>query len=213
MYLNILHKLQKTGVKLLAVSKTKSADTIQHFYNIGHRDFGENKVQELVQKHSELPKDIRWHMIGHLQRNKVKLIIPFIHLIHSVDSLRLAEKINIEAAKVNKVVDILIQIEISDEISKFGWNYNDLILHTTELYALKNIRIKGFMGMAKNTTNETEIQQEFQLIKNHFHSFQTLVNQECFDELSIGMSSDYHIAIKEGATIVRIGSLIFGNRK
>ncbi len=211
MYKEILQSLQKKSVKLLAVSKTKSVTTIQKFYDKGQRDFGENRVQEMVEKHAQLPQDINWHLIGHLQRNKVKYIVQFVHLIHSVDSLRLAKKINEEASKINRTVDILVQIEISDEKTKFGWNYHDFIESKKELLDLENIRLVGFMGMAKNTTDEDIIREEFQEIKSHFKKFKSIINQSYFTELSIGMSSDYLIAVEEGATIVRIGSLIFGS--
>lgn len=213
MYQTILNKLKKEGVKLLAVSKTQSASTIHHFYQKGQGSFGENKVQELLHKHEELPKDIEWHFIGHLQRNKVKHIVSFIHLIHAVDSLRLAQKIDHEAKKINKVVDILIQIRISSEISKFGWIYDDVCLQYEELLKLKNIRIVGFMGMATNTIEKGTIRNEFNQINKSFKDFQKRLNKSYFKELSIGMSSDYQLAVKEGATIVRIGSLIFGKRE
>lgn len=212
MYDKVIESLSHNNVQLVAVSKTKPIEAIQTIYNKGQRHFGENKVQELVDKQSVLPSNIKWHFIGHLQRNKVKYIVPFVHLIHSVDSLRLAQKINEEAVKIDKVIDILIQISISKELTKFGWNYEDVLIHQKALDELSNIRIVGFMGMATNTKDKLEIKKEFSQIRTHFQNYKTIINKDYFKELSIGMSSDYIIALEESATLVRIGSLIFGAR-
>ncbi len=216
---NIKRFLQSvpSHVKVVAVSKTKPVDLIMEVYNEGHKVFGENKIQELTAKSQNLPSDIEWHMIGHLQSNKVKFISPFISLIHSVDSLKLLEIINKEGQKHNRVIDVLLQIYIADEETKFGLDEQELtgLLSSAEFIVLQNIRIKGLMGMATFTDNERKIRAEFrklvQIFKNTKGSF--FRNAEYFSELSMGMSNDYKIAIEEGATIIRIGSLIFGERK
>jgi PLP dependent protein len=204
------------NVKLVAVSKTKSVEEIMQAYQTGHRIFGENKVQEIIKKHELLPKDIDWHFIGHLQRNKVKQIIPFVSLIHSVDSLRLLEKINEEAKNINKIVNCLFQIHIAQEETKFGFSQEELVqlLPSSEFKELQNIRICGLMGMATYTENIDQLKKEFSLIKTLFDTLVEIyfINNKYFKELSIGMSGDYKIAVEHGSTMVRIGSHIFGER-
>ena len=212
-----VNKIIKDGHSLLvAVSKTYSAESILEAYNVGQRIFGENKVQELVQKYEVLPKDIQWHLIGHLQTNKVKLIAPFVALIHSVDSLKLLNEINKEGAKNNRVIAILLQLYIADEETKFGFSFEEVeaILSSEVLELFDNIKIVGFMGMATNTDDQTKIRLEFHALKLFFDKCKSLyavANVE-LQELSMGMSSDYKIAIEEGSTLVRIGSSIFGKR-
>ncbi len=201
---------------LVAVSKTKPVSALEEAYNQGIRDFGENKVQEMVDKHAHLPKDINWHMIGHLQRNKVKYIVPFVHLIHGVDSMKLLLEINKEGEKINRVVNCLLQIHIATEETKFGLSIEEAkeLIFSDEMSKLSHIKIQGLMGMASFTENENQIQKEFQVIKGLFEEFQhqTLPSNVSMNELSIGMSGDYLIAQKEGSTMVRIGSAIFGAR-
>jgi pyridoxal phosphate enzyme (YggS family) len=206
----------KYKASLVAVSKTKSNAEILEVYAAGQRIFGENKVQELVYKEIQLPKDIEWHLIGHLQRNKVKYIAPFVHLIHAVDSLKLAEEINKEAAKNNRIIPILLQIYIANEETKFGFDWEILLkaLEDNELQNLKHISIQGVMGMATFTEDVTQIRQEFQSLKRHFDYLKTNFFQdlESFKEISMGMSGDYKIALEEGSTMIRVGSAIFGSR-
>ncbi len=203
-------------VTVVAVSKTKPVESVLEAYESGHKVFGENKVQELTAKFNELPKDIEWHMIGHLQRNKVKYIAPFVSLIHSVDSYKLLNEINKEAAKNKRVIDCLLQVHIAREESKFGLNENEIhaLLNSTEYKDLKNIRIKGVMGMATFTSNPGELRDEFRTLKKIFEQLKSdyFIGKPFFSELSMGMSNDYKIAIEEGSTMVRIGSLIFGAR-
>ncbi len=212
-------KLELTGtsVELIAVSKTKSIEEILEAYQAGQRVFGENQVQELVEKQEQLPKDIQWHLIGHLQSNKVKYIASFIHLIHSVDSFKLLQEINKQALKNNRVIDCLLQVYIADEETKFGLGYDELIelLRSEELVELKNIRIVGLMGIATNTDKERQIKEEFKELVVLFDGIKQSFfrKDDYFKEKSIGMSSDYKIAIECGSTMVRIGSTIFGNRK
>lgn len=201
---------------LVAVSKTKPISAIQEAYEAGIRDFGENKVQEIIEKAPSLPADIRWHMIGHLQRNKVKYIVPFIHLIHSVDSLRLLEKINNEAKKINKTIHCLLQVHIAKEGTKFGWDKEELnaFLLGDKIKSMHNIRIIGLMGMATNTESQEVITEEFRTLKTLFEYFKAQPLPETVEmkEISMGMSSDYLLAQQEGSTMVRIGSAIFGSR-
>ncbi len=196
-------------VTLVAVSKTKPEADIQEAYKAGQRIFGENKVQELAQKAEHLPKDIKWHMIGHLQTNKVKYIAPFVALIHGVDSLKLLTEINKRAAQNNRTINCLIQVHIAQESSKFGFGIDEIEEVLSQAKALKNIKIKGLMGMASFTTDTKQITQEFKLLKD---TFETIKNTE-IDILSMGMSGDYTIAINQGSTMIRVGSAIFGNRK
>ena len=202
--------------KLVAVSKTKPNEDLLEAYNAGNRIFGENKVQELVSKAEVLPKDIEWHMIGHLQRNKVKHIAPFVHLIHAVDSHKLLKEINKQAAKNNRVINCLLQVHIAEEEAKFGFDENELkqIVQDAELTALPNIKIIGLMGMATNTSNQKQIQLEFKRLGVLFNELKKLSLPTNVDmkELSMGMSGDYKLALNEGSTMVRIGSSIFGLR-
>ncbi len=203
-------------VKLIAVSKTKSAEQILEAYYSGYKIFGENKVQELAGKYELLPKDIEWHMVGHLQTNKVKYIVPFVSLIHGVDSLKLMIEINKQALKYHRIVDCLLQVRIAREESKFGLNFAEvkLILESDDYQKLNNIRILGVMGMASFTDNTGTIRDEFKELVRIFKSIRQdyFADMPEFKELSMGMSSDYKIAIEEGSTMVRIGSQIFGER-
>jgi hypothetical protein len=203
-------------VKLVAVSKTKPNNMILEAYNSGQRVFGENKVQELVQKAESLPRDIEWHMIGHLQSNKVKYIAPFVSLIHGVDSLKLLQVINKEAQKAGRVIPCLLQVHIASEETKFGFSEAELIetLSSPEFKSLKGVEIKGLMGMASFTENQALIQQEFSSLKAIFDQIKQsyFAHDANFCELSMGMSGDFLIAIEQGSTMVRIGSTIFGER-
>ena len=202
---------------LVAISKTKTVDDIQQIYNAGQRVFGENKVQELVQKYELLPKDIQWHMVGNLQSNKVKYIAPFIQLIHSVDSLKLAIEINKQALKHNRVIDILLEIHIAAETNKSGFSEDELIDHLdiNAFNSLQNIRIVGLMGMATNTKSQVLIKNEFSGLTQYFDKIkqQYFSKSDEFSILSMGMSGDYQLALEEGSTMIRIGSAIFGERE
>lgn len=203
-------------VKLIAVSKTKPNKDILEAYNSGHKFFGENKVQDLVKKHDELPKDIEWHYIGHLQRNKVKNIAPFVSLIHAVDSLRLLQKINEEAVKNNRTLNCLLQMHIADESSKFGLDINELkeILSSEEYSSMNRINIVGLMGMATYTEDKAIIKKEFDYLNKCFYDIKKefFSKSDDFKEISMGMSGDYDIAVESGSTMIRIGSIIFGER-
>ena len=216
MYEQIAAQLQQSGTQLVAVSKTKSLEMIQDMYAKGQLIFGENKVQELVDKHEHLPKDIQWHFIGHLQRNKVKYIAPFISLIHSIDSERLLVEINKQAEKNERIIDCLLQFHIAEEQTKFGLEMEEAHqLLTSETYrSLKNIRIVGVMGMGTFTDDEVQVRAEFQRLKNIFDFLKDkyFAQAPYFKEISMGMSGDYEIAIEEGSTMVRIGTLLFGAR-
>ena len=209
-----IKKTLPSSVVLVAVSKTKPAEMIEQAMKNGHLDFGENKVQELVDKHSTLPKNINWHMIGHLQRNKVKYIAPFIHLIHGVDSERLLIEINKQAKKNNRNIDCLLQFHIAKESTKFGFNMDEIyeIFERKKLEELKNINIRGVMGMATFTENKLQIEDEFKQLKNHFTTLSNKLKNDNFNIISMGMSGDYKIAIDCGSNMVRIGSSIFGAR-
>ena len=215
---NIEKIKQETGqnIKLIAVSKTKPVELLMEAYDAGQRLFGENKVQELVTKYEQMPKDIEWHMIGHLQSNKVKYIAPFVGLIHSVDSLKLLEVINHEGIKSNRVIDCLLQIFIANEETKFGLDeqeLNGLIRHVNENAAsYTNVKIFGLMGMATNTDDQNKIRNEFRNLKSIYDKYKFSILNSEFSILSMGMSSDYKIAVEEGSTMVRVGSLIFGDR-
>ena len=198
----------KNEVVLVAVSKTKSNADILQAYNSGQRIFGENKVQELMQKQEELPKDIQWHMIGHLQSNKVKYIAPFVSLIHGADSLKLLKEINKRAAQNKRIIDCLLQIHIATESSKFGFGINEIEETLIAVQEFKNINIKGLMGMATFTNNRTQIRKEFSSLRMVFNQIKT----HQINTLSMGMSGDYQIAIENGSTMIRIGSAIFGAR-
>lgn len=213
---DIQKELQPIGVTLVAISKTKPTEDILEAYHAGQRIFGENMVQELVDKYEQLPKDIEWHLVGHLQTNKVKYIAPFVALIQSVDSLKLLKEINKYAEKSQRVIDCLLQIDISLEETKFGLDHIELIelLESEEYFQLKNIRIRGLMGIATNTDNEKEIKEDFYELKMLFDGIKVSYfrQQESFDTLSMGMSSDYTIAIEKGSNMVRLGSTLFGER-
>lgn len=213
---DIKNEIANSQVELVAVSKTKSVEDIMVAYKAGQRAFGENLVQELVEKYDQLPKDIEWHQIGHLQTNKVKYIAPFIHLIHSVDSLKLLKEIDKQAKKNNRVIDCLLQVFIATEESKFGLDHVELIelLRSEEFEQLENIRIRGLMGIATLTENEKEIKEEFYELKNLFSSIKDSYFRKNanFNILSMGMSSDYKIAIEQGSNMIRLGSTIFGKR-
>lgn len=203
------------NVKLVAVSKTKPDADILEAYNAGYKIFGENKVQELADKYDRLPKDIEWHFIGHLQRNKVKYLAPFVHLIHGVDSLKLLKEINKQATKNDRVIDCLLQFHIANEKAKFGFYKEEVfeLLQSPEFQNLKNIRIVGLMGMATYTDDENLIREEFANLKRYFEEIKDkYLSDNSFSELSIGMSADYKIAIEEGSTMIRLGSSIFGIR-
>lgn len=199
------------NVKLVAVSKTKSINLIESAYKAGQRDFGENKVQELVNKFENLPKDINWHMIGHLQRNKVKYIAPFIYLIQSVDSLRLLIEINKQGIKNNRVINVLVQMDISNDETKFGFSYQEFeeLINKNEIKTLKNICIKGMMGMASFTKDENKIKDEFYSLNKFYKKHKKFLNLEI---LSMGMSGDFKIAINCNSNLIRLGSSIFGDR-
>ena len=202
------------GVTLVAVSKFHPAEVLMEAYDAGQRIFGESRPQELTIKYKELPKDIEWHMIGHLQTNKVKYIAPFVSLIHSVDTMKLAETIDKEAEKCGRTVDVLLQVHIAQEEAKFGWDAGELehFLQNGELTALKNIRIRGVMGMASLTDDTAQVRREFAGLHHVFVTFKEKYLPE-MDVLSMGMSGDYPLAIEEGATMVRVGSSIFGARQ
>ncbi len=204
-------------VTLVAVSKTKPVEMIQAAYDAGQRDFGENKAQDMAAKYPQLPKDIRWHFIGHLQTNKVKYIAPFVSLIHAADSLKVLKEINKQAAKHNRVIDCLLEFHIAREASKFGLDLPSAeeILKTEEYRQMKNIRLCGVMGMATYTDDTEQIRSEFRRLKSIFHFLKEnyFAGAVHFKEISMGMSGDYPIAIEEGATLVRIGSKIFGARE
>ncbi|MBO7220403.1 MAG: YggS family pyridoxal phosphate-dependent enzyme [Alistipes sp.] len=208
-----LHDLLPQGITLVAVSKFHPVEAIKEAYEAGQRIFGESRVQELLIKHETLPKDIEWQMIGHLQTNKVRQIVPFISLVQSVDSVRLIECINREAQRIDRVVDILLEIHIAQEESKTGWRYEELVdyLRSEEFSALKNIRVRGVMGMATNTDDEEIVRADFEQLAHHYNELKPLFGEE-FDTLSMGMSDDYALAIGCGSTMVRIGSSIFGDR-
>ncbi len=217
--MNIQQNLQKikttipSEVTLVAVSKTKPISDLMEAYDTGQRIFGENKIQEMVQKYEQMPKDTQWHMIGHVQTNKVKYIAEFVHLIHGVDSFKLLKEINKQAQKYNRIIDCLLQIKIAKETTKYGISVNDAfnILTSKELSGLKCVRIIGLMGMATFTSNESVVKNEFKFLKSTFEKFKAL-NLE-FKILSMGMSGDYQLAIDCGSTMVRVGSSIFGERR
>ena len=214
--LNNLAKEIPDNVRLVAVSKTKPVEDILEAYNAGQRVFGENKTQELIKKHPELPDDIQWHFIGHLQTNKVKYLVPFVSMIESIDRFKLLKEINKQAFKVERTIDCLLQFHIATEDTKFGLDMEEAeeILNSEEYSDMKNIRICGVMGMATFTSEELIIRKEFRLLKNIFDQIKIKYfnKEDYFREISMGMSGDYKIAIEEGSTIVRLGSAIFGER-
>jgi len=213
---DLLAELQGTNAKLIAVSKTQPVDKIREAFDAGQRIFGENKAQEMMTKYQALPRDIEWHMIGHLQTNKVKYIAPFVTLIHSVDSLKLLREIDKEGRKAGRIIPCLLQVYIAQEETKFGFDPEEVISLPSDpaLSHLKNIKIVGLMGMATLTENEIIIRTEFKSLKKLFDDLQKqqLPDNMEMKELSMGMSADYKIAVKEGSTLVRIGTAIFGNR-
>lgn len=216
-YQSIKQELDAKQVTLVAVSKIKPVEDILKLYELGQRDFGENYVQELVDKQSKLPNDIRWHYIGHLQSNKVKYIAPFVHLIHGVDSFRLLKEINKEAGKNNRVIDVLLQVHIAQEETKFGLNEEELKTiynkNSDGLHELKNVRICGFMGMASFSDDLEKVRVELRSLKLLFDWYADVpIANSQFSILSMGMSGDYKIAMEEGSNMVRIGSLLFGAR-
>ncbi|HXI01267.1 MAG TPA: YggS family pyridoxal phosphate-dependent enzyme [Sphingobacteriaceae bacterium] len=212
----IKEELERVGVRLVAISKTKPAQDVLEAYHAGQRIFGENMVQELIEKQEQLPKDIEWHLVGHLQTNKVKYIASFIGLIHSVDSLKLLQEINKQAVKNNRVIDCLLQIYIADEETKYGLGFDEAIelLRSAEFAMLKNVRLVGVMGIATNTDNIKQIGDEFYELKTFFDGIKQSFfrKEESFKEISMGMSDDYKIAVEKGSTLVRLGSTIFGKR-
>ncbi|MEQ9443874.1 MAG: YggS family pyridoxal phosphate-dependent enzyme [Cyclobacteriaceae bacterium] len=210
-------ELAPSNCKLVAVSKTKPVETMMEAYEAGVRDFGENKVQEMVSKYELMPKDIRWHLIGHLQRNKVKYIAPFVHLIHSVDSIRLLEEINKQAAKHHRTISCLLQAHIAEEESKYGFSDEELfqLIRDETIQHLKYVKVIGLMGMASFTPTEAKVRKEFEHLKLLFEALKyndDLPDQVHMEEISMGMSGDYRIAIEEGSTMVRVGTTIFGER-
>lgn len=209
-------ELQGTGARLVAVAKYHPAEAIREAYDAGQRVFGESHVQELELKQKMLPNDIEWHFIGHLQTNKVKYIVPYVSLIHSVDSMKLLREINKQACKVGRIVDCLLQIHVAQEETKFGFLPTELLdtLQEGEYRQLEHVRIRGLMCMATNTDNENQIRSEFRVAHNAFEEVRERFfhGEENFNELSMGMSDDYRIALEEGSTLVRIGSMLFGPR-
>jgi len=215
-YTQLNKELTSVNVILVAVSKTKPAEDIQTLYNAGQRDFGENYVQELVDKQAALPNNIRWHFIGHLQSNKVKYIAPFAHLVHGVDSIKLLKEINKQAEKNNRVISCLLQVHIAQEETKFGFDEQELLaINATELAQLANVKVTGLMGMASFTEDVNKVREEFKYLKGLFDAFSSKMSavNTSLSTLSMGMSSDYTIAVEEGSTMVRVGSLLFGARE
>jgi PLP dependent protein len=217
-YSDFIEKIKPFGVQLLAVSKTKSVEEIQALYDLGQRDFGENYVQELLEKQAQLPKDIRWHFIGHLQTNKVKFLVPFIYMIQSVDSLKLLLEIDKHASKNQRIVRCLLQIFIAREESKFGLDETELdslmltVNRNRQEGRFSHSQISGCMGMASLTENKIQIREEFIRLRTIFEKIKMSFPTDPVDTLSMGMSSDYPIAIEAGSTMVRLGTLIFGER-
>ncbi|GGH47748.1 alanine racemase [Mangrovimonas yunxiaonensis] len=209
----LINDLPET-VTLVAVSKTKPNSDIMEAYHVGQRDFGENKIQDMVEKADALPKDIRWHMIGHVQRNKVKYMAGFVHLIHGIDNLKLLKEVDKQAQKHNRIIDCLLQIKIAEEDSKFGMTAaHAKTMLQTDVAALKNIRIVGVMGMATFTDNHDQIKNEFQRLKTIFEDLKSIVSPNCeMKTISMGMSGDYPLAIACGSNMIRVGSSIFGAR-
>ena len=209
--------LPATGVQLVAVSKFHPAETIREAYDAGHRCFGESRVQELQQKYDQLPHDIEWHFIGHLQTNKVKYIIPYVAMIHSVDSTRILDEIERQAARVGRVVDCLLEVHVAQEDTKFGFSPQECVdfLESLSAEAYPHVRFRGIMGMASNTDDEVQVKAEFAQLKQLFDKVRAgvMVANTHFDTLSMGMSLDYLLAIEQGSTMVRIGTTIFGERE
>jgi hypothetical protein len=212
----VTQTLEGTGCRLIAVTKTKPLEMLLEAYHAGCKTFGENRVQEMVEKYEQLPKDISWHLIGHLQTNKVKYMAPFVSLVHSVDSLKLLQEIDRQAAKYGRVIECLLQMYIAREETKFGLSFDEAreLLAAPETAALANVRIIGLMGMATFTDDRAQIRAEFRSLKQFFESLKTapLPPNAEMRELSMGMSGDYDIAVEEGSTLIRVGSSIFGSR-
>jgi len=206
-------ELKDKNATLVAVTKTRTTDAIMELYDVGHKIFGENRVQELLTKYEEMPKDIEWHLIGHLQKNKVKYIAPFVKMIHSVESIELAKSIDKFAAKNDRKIDILIQIKIATEETKFGMQEGELETLILGLKTLAHINIRGVMGMASFTSDTDQVRHEFKHLKSVFDQLKQkhFINEEQFSEISMGMSGDYQIALEEGSTMLRIGSLLFNS--
>lgn len=212
-YHQILKEIEPQGVTLVAVSKTKPLSDIIDAYQIGARDFGENYVQELVEKHENGPKDIRWHFIGHLQSNKVKYIAPFVHLIHGVDSEKLLNEINKQGKKIDRKINCLLQVHIAQEETKFGLDENELKQIMNNLSQFEHVTVTGLMGMASFSDNQQLIEKEFSTLKQVFDNYhQQDVFKNTFNILSMGMSADYKIAIAKGSNMIRVGSILFGER-
>ena len=212
-YHNIIEELSKNNVTLVTVSKTKPIEDIEVLYQLGQRDFGENYVQELVDKQNLLPSNIHWHFIGHLQSNKVKYIAPFVYIIQGVDSYKLLKEINKQGEKCGRIINCLLQVHIAQEETKFGMDENDLAEVTTAIPELKHVSIRGLMGMASFSEDVKKVREEFTYLKRLFKKFSPKTIQEGqWTTLSMGMSGDYKIALEEGSTMVRIGSLLFGAR-
>ncbi len=214
--LNKVRATLPSSVKLIAVSKTKPNSAILEAYNSGQRLFGENKVQELIEKYESLPKDIEWHLIGHLQTNKVKYMASFVAMIHAVDSLKLLAEINKEASKHNRIINCLLQFHIAKEETKFGLDFDEAlaILDSHDFQLMRNVHIAGVMGMATYTDDQKQVRSEFSSLRNIFTKLKSMYfdNDPTFSEISMGMSDDYLVAIEQGATMVRVGSSIFGER-
>ncbi len=212
----LLEEISEKGAALVAVSKTKTPGEILQVYRHGVRDFGENKVQELLEKHDKLPEDVRWHMVGHLQSNKVKYLAPFIHLIHSVDSKKLLLEVEKQAEKFQRIIDVLLQVKISIEPTKYGLDQAEIdqFLADPDLDSLEHVQIRGLMGMASFVEDQRQIRKEFRNLKTCFDRLKDTYfsNNNSFDTLSMGMSGDYQLALEEGSTMVRIGTLVFGAR-
>ena len=216
-YGSLLAAMQLSGATLIAVSKTKPSEDIMELYALGHRDFGENYVQELVKKQAELPKDIRWHFIGHLQSNKIKMIAPYVHLIHGVDSIKLLEAIDKEGKKINKKINCLLQVHVAKEETKFGFDLTEA-RQAAAIYFLEKkypfVQLCGIMGMASFSEDEALLNQEFGALKTLYDEIKTLYAAEAtdFNTLSMGMSGDYPLALECGSNMIRVGSLLFGAR-
>lgn len=219
--LEAYHKLSELTSKhralLVAVSKTKPAEDILELYELGHRDFGENYVQELLKKQAELPQDIRWHFIGHLQSNKVKLIAPFVHMIHGVDSLKLLQEIDKVGGKINRKITCLLQVHIAKEETKFGFDEGEVNAVASSYFIdqqFQHLELAGLMGMASFTSDLFQIEGEFQKLKSIFDDIKSISsdNTSRFNVLSMGMSGDYELALQHGSTLIRIGSMLFGSR-
>ncbi|WP_298897052.1 YggS family pyridoxal phosphate-dependent enzyme [uncultured Psychroserpens sp.] len=210
--LNKINSQLPEHITLVAVSKTKPVSDLMEAYKAGQRIFGENKIQEMVEKHEQMPNDIEWHMIGHVQRNKVKYMAEFVHLIHGIDSLKLLKEVDKQAKKHDRIINCLLQIKIAEEDSKFGLSLSDAkeLLTSEEFSQLNNVNISGVMGMATFTTNNSQIEQEFKRLKTTFDELKSI--QHSIEIISMGMSGDYQLAIDCGSTMIRVGSSIFGSR-